>query len=55
VAAKKHQEKYQNRQGNDPWRLAAKQYSPRIESQESPITLAAGRQGLFSWRFDCQV
>ena len=33
LAAKNRQGKYQNRQGNDPWRPAAKQNPPRIERQ----------------------
>jgi len=32
-----------NCQGNDPWRLAAKQNPPRIESQGNLIFLAASR------------
>ena len=55
LAAKNRQGKHQNRQGNDPWRLAAKQNPPRIESQENQISLAASRQGLFFWRFGRQV
>ena len=55
LAAKYRQEKYQNHQGNDPWRPAAKQNLPRIESQGNSISLAAGRHGLFAWRFDRQV
>ena len=45
LAAKYRQGKYQNRQGNDPWRLAAKQNPPRIEGQGNSIYLAASRQG----------
>ena len=44
LAAKNRQGNYQNRQGNDPWRPAAKQNPPRIERQYNAITLAAGRQ-----------
>jgi len=56
LATKNHQRKYQNRQeNNDPWRLAAKQNPPRTESQENQITLAASRQGSFSWQFGRQV
>ena len=53
--AKNRQGKQQNRQGNYPWRLAAKQNPPRIESQENQISLAASCQGLFFWRFGRQV
>jgi len=48
LAAKYRQGKYQNRQGNDPWRAAAKQSPPKIERS------AAGRQDLFTWRFGRQ-
>jgi len=55
LAAKNCHGKHQNRQGNDPWRLAAKQNPPSIESQGNQIFLAASRQGLFFWRFGRQV
>ena len=45
LAATNRQGKYKNRQGNDPWRLAAKQNPSRIESQGNLITLAASSQG----------
>ena len=54
LAAKYRQGKYQNRQGNDPWRPAAKQNPPRIERQENSINLAASRQESFTWRFGRQ-
>ena len=55
LAAKNRQGIYQNRQGNHPWRLAAKQNAPRIEGQGNMIYLAASRQGYFSWRFGRQA
>ena len=42
---KNRHEKHQTRQENNPWRLAAKQNPPKIESQGNPISLAASRQG----------
>ena len=54
LAAKYCQEKYQNHQGNDPWRPAAKQNLPRIERQENSINLAASRQESFTWQFGHQ-
>jgi len=54
LAAKYRQEKYQNRQGNDPWRLAAKQNPPRVERHGNSINLAASRQESFTWRFGRQ-
>ena len=44
LAAKYRQGTYQNRQGNDPWRLAAKQNPPRVERHGNSINLAANRQ-----------
>jgi len=40
-----------NRQGNDPWRPAAKQIVFPWPSILGGICLAAGRQGSFPWRF----
>jgi len=54
LPAKYRQEKYQNRQENDPWRPATKQNPPRIERQENSINLAASRQESFTWRFGRQ-
>jgi len=54
LAAKYRQGKYQNRQGNDPWRLAAKQNPPRVERHGNSINLAASRQESFTWRFGRQ-
>ena len=55
LAAKNRQGKHQNRQGNDPGWLAAKQNPSRIESQGNPIFLGPSRQGLFFWWFGRQV
>jgi len=54
LAAKNHQEIYQNRQGNNPWRPTAKQNSPKIESQGNCVSLAAGHQESFAWQSSCQ-
>ena len=54
LAAKYRQEKYQNHQGNDSWRPAAKQNLPRTERQENSINLAASCQESFAWQFGHQ-